>query len=52
MCKIFPDDTSLFSKVLDKNRYVTEGNTDLEKKRQWAYQWKTQFNSNPNKREN
>ena len=32
MCKIFADDTSLFSKVLDINKSVTELNTDLEKK--------------------
>ena len=31
MCKIFADDTSLFSKVLDINKSVTELNTDLEK---------------------
>ena len=29
MCKIFADDTSLFSKVPDINRSVTEFNTDL-----------------------
>ena len=37
MCKIFADDTSLFSKVSDINRYVTEFNTDLS---HWAHQWK------------
>ena len=31
MCKIFADDTSLFSKVLDLSKSVTELNTDLEK---------------------
>ena len=31
MCKIFADDTSLFSKVLEINKTVTELNTDLEK---------------------
>ena len=30
ICKIFADDTSLYSKVLDKNKSVTELNTDLE----------------------
>ena len=44
MCKIFADDTSLFSKVLDINKSVTELNTDLEKISQWACQWKMQFN--------
>ena len=40
MCKIFADDTSLFSKVLDMNQSVTELNLDLEKISQWVYQWK------------
>ena len=52
MCKIFADDTSLFSKVLDINKSVTELNTDLEKISQWAYQWKMQFNPDPNKQAN
>ena len=52
MCKIFADDTSLFSKVLDINNSVTELNTDLEKISQWAYQWKMQFNPDPNKQAN
>ena len=30
ICKIFADDTSPFSKVLDINKPVTEVNTDLE----------------------
>ena len=34
MCKIFADDTSLFSKALDINKSVTELNTDLEKRSQ------------------
>ena len=29
MYKMFADDTSLFSKVLDINEFVTELNTDL-----------------------
>ena len=40
MCKIFDDDTSLFSKVFDICKSVTELNTDLKKISQWAYQWK------------
>ena len=31
MCKSFADDTSLFSKVLDIKKSVTELNTALEK---------------------
>ena len=41
-----------FSKVLDINKSVTEVNTDLEIVSQWAYQWKMQFNSDPNKQAN
>ena len=52
MCKIFADDTSLFSKVLDVNKSVIELNADLEKINQWAYQWKMQFNPDPNKQTN
>ena len=52
MCKIFADDTSLFSKVLDVNKSVTELNADLEKINQWTYQWKMQFNPDPNKQTN
>ena len=37
MCKIFADDTSLFTKVLDVNKSVAELNADLEKINQWAY---------------
>ena len=52
MCKIFADDTSLFSKVLDVNKSVIELHADLEKINQWAYQWKTQFNPDLNKQAN
>ena len=48
MCKSFADDTSFFSKVLDVNKSVGELNADLEKINQLAYQWKMQFNPNPN----
>ena len=52
MCKIFADDASLFLKVLDVNESVIELNADLEKINQWAYQWKMQFNPDPNKQAN
>ena len=51
-CKIFADDTSLFSKVEDINRSANELNCDLEKLTNWAYQWKMQFNPDPNKQAN
>ena len=52
MCKIVADDTSLFSKVLDVYKSVVELNANLEKINQWAYQWKIQFNPDPNKQAN
>ena len=52
MCKSFADDTSLFSKVLNIKKCVAELNTALEKITQWAYQWKMQFNPDPNKQAN
>ena len=52
MCKIFADDSYIFSKVLDVNKSVIELNADLEKTNQCAYQWKIQFNPDPNKQAN
>ena len=52
ICKIFADDTSLFLKVQDVNRSANELSCDLEKVRNWAYQWKMPFNPNPNKQAN
>ena len=49
MCKIFADDTSLFSKVNDKSNSNTQLNSDLEKVSKWTFQWKMSFNSDPNK---
>ena len=40
MCKIFADDTSLFSKVIDKNNSNSQLNSDLAKISKWAFQWK------------
>ena len=47
ICKIFADDTSK-----NINRSVNELNCDLEKVSNWAYQWKMQFNPDPNKQAN
>ena len=52
LCKIFADDTSLFSKVQDINRSANELNCDLEKVSNWARQWKMQFNTDHNKQAN
>ena len=49
MCKIFADDTSLFSKVIDKNNSNSQLNSDLAKISKWAFQWKISFNSDTNK---
>ena len=49
MCKIFADDTSLFSKVIDKNNSNFQLNTDLAKISKWAFQWKMFFNPDSNK---
>ena len=49
--KIFADDTSLFSKV-DIHKSARELNDDLEKISHWAFQWKMQFNTDPNKHAN
>ena len=49
MCKIFADDTSLFSKVIDKNNSNSQLNSDLAKISKWAFQWKMSFNPYPNK---
>ena len=40
MCTIFADDTSLFPKLQDLDKSVTELNTDLQKICQWANQLK------------
>ena len=44
ICKIFADDTSLFSKVINKKKSEIEPNKDLKLISQWAYQWKMLFN--------
>ena len=49
ICKIFADDTSLFSKVLDISESTKKLNFDLGKISKWAFQWKMHFNPDPNK---
>ena len=48
-CKIFADDTSLFSKVKDETSSDTQLNNDLNKISKWAFQWKMLFNPDPSK---
>ena len=41
-----------FQKVLDVNESTNKLNFDLEKISEWAFQWKMQFNPDPNKQAN
>ena len=43
--KLFADDTSLFSVVRNENETAQALNSDLEKLRIWAWQWKMKFNA-------
>ena len=52
LCKIFAYDASLFSMVYDINKSVSELNAEVEKISYLAYQWKMQFNPDPNKHAN
>ena len=47
--KIFADDTSLFSHVLNKDTSQDELNCDLRKVSDWGFHWKMKFNLDPNK---
>ena len=47
--KFFADDTMLFSVVKDPETTANELNHDLEIVRQWAHQWKMEFNPDPTK---
>ena len=49
ICKIFADDTSLFSKVKDETFSDTQLNDDLNKISKWDFQWKMLFNPDPSK---
>ena len=47
--KIFADDTSLFSVMIDSLRSSNLLNTDLALIEDWAFQWKMLFNPDPSK---
>ena len=49
ICKIFAEDTSLFSNVLDTCNSENALNSDIESISSWIYQWKLQFNPDPKK---
>ena len=48
-CKIFADDTSLFSHGFVKYKSQSALNNDLQIISNWAFQWKMQFNPDSNK---
>ena len=48
-CKLFADDTSLFSVVHDISTSASDIINDLTLMSNWASQWKTSFNPDPNK---
>ena len=50
--KVFTDDSFLLSKVYDINESVSKRYAHLEKISYWVYQWKMQFNPDPNKQGN
>ena len=52
ICKIFAEDTSLFSKILNTKNSQNTLNSDWEIIKNWAYQWKMQFNLDPKKQAN
>ena len=49
ICKIFADDTSLFSEVKGATVSHTQINNDLNKISKWAFQWKMLFSPDPSK---
>ena len=49
--KIFADDSSLFSLIIDQIRCANELNADLLKISEWAHQWKMSFNPDPTKQQ-
>ena len=46
-CKIFADDTLLFSKIENKSYCNFQLNKDLETISKWAFQWRVLFNPDP-----
>ena len=52
VCERFVDNTSIFSEVFDKNNFQTDLNNKLCIISEWEFQWKMQFNPDPNKQAN
>ena len=49
ICKIFADDTSIFSEVFDKDKSQRDLNNDSSIISQCDFQWEIQFNPDLNK---
>ena len=47
--KLFPDDIFLFSVITDKILSAKNLNANLNRINNWAFQWKMNFNPDPNK---
>ena len=47
--KLFPNDTSHFSVIRNKQSSAQNLNEDLNKINYWAFQWKMRFNPDPSK---
>ena len=47
--RIFADDTSVFSVVIDPHSSANDLNHDLHLRKDWAFQWKITFDPHPNK---
>ena len=52
ICKIFANDTCIFSEVLYKDNSQRDLNNDLSIISKWVFQWKMEFNLDPNKEVN
>ena len=52
ICKIFADNTLLFSKIIETRNSENTLNSDLEIIKNWVYQLKMQFNPDPKKQGN
>ena len=47
--KLFADDTSFFTSINDPNATAKQLCEDLDKIKEWTFQWKMNFNPDPSK---
>ena len=52
ICKIFADDTLLFTKIIDTRNPEDVPNCDLKSIKSWTQKWKMQFNHDSKKQRN